>query len=196
MSAITTLAFIPVERLPALNATLNATAGILLVVGYMAIRQRRERLHKRIMLTAFCVSTAFLASYLIYHALAGSRRFEGPQTVRIAYLVILVSHVVLAATVPVLALVTIFFGLRDRRAAHRRVARWTLPIWLYVSITGVVIYWMLYHAYPASAAGDILPGKAGVASSATLDRFAATRQVRSSSARRAGVPGPWAPLSS
>ncbi len=139
-----------VRYLPTVNATLNATATVLLVWGYVLIKRRRELAHKRVMLTAFAVSIAFLTCYLIYHAQVGSVRFEAPGAVRTVYLAILVTHVVLAAIVPVLAGVTIYLGFRDRRARHRRWAKWTFPIWLYVSITGVVIYLMLYHLYPAS----------------------------------------------
>ncbi len=130
-----------------LNAALNATATVLLVTGYVLIRCRRELAHKRVMLSAFGVSAAFLVSYLIYHGIAGSVRFSGEGNVRYLYYTVLISHVLLAVTVPFLASGTIYLGLRDRRAAHRRLARWTFPIWLYVSVTGVVVYWMLYHLY-------------------------------------------------
>jgi uncharacterized membrane protein YozB (DUF420 family) len=123
---------------------------VLLVAGYVLIKRRREIAHKRVMLTAFGVSIAFLVCYLLYHAMVGSVRFQGPGDVRIVYFTILITHVILAATVPVLAGVTIYLGYRDRRARHKRWAKWTFPIWLYVSITGVVIYLMLYHLYPAS----------------------------------------------
>jgi uncharacterized membrane protein YozB (DUF420 family) len=138
------------SQLPLVNATLNATATVLLIIGYVMIRQRREAAHKRIMLTAFGVSVLFLASYLTYHIGHGAAtRFTGQGVIRPVYFLILISHIILAATVPVLAIVTIILGLRDRRLAHRRWARWTFPIWLYVSVTGVVIYVMLYHLYPA-----------------------------------------------
>lgn len=137
-----------VEQLPAVNAALNALATVLLVCGWLLIKARRERAHKAVMISAFGVSIAFLACYLIYHFQVGSVRFAGPSAVRAVYLVILASHVVLAAVVPILAIVTIYLGLTDRRAKHRRLARWTLPIWLYVSVTGVVIYVMLYQLYP------------------------------------------------
>jgi uncharacterized membrane protein YozB (DUF420 family) len=140
-----------VDQLPTVNALLNGTATVLLLVGYALIKYRRETAHKLAMYAAFCVSTAFLACYLIYHYQAGSRSFVGPPAVRTLYLAILLSHIVLAAAVPVLAVITIYFGIRDRRARHRRIARWTFPIWLYVSLTGVVIYLMLYHLYPAPA---------------------------------------------
>lgn len=135
--------------LPSLNAGLNALATALLIAGRVWIARRRELAHRRAMLAAFGVSLLFLASYLVYHAQVGSVRFTGPPGVRRVYLAILLSHVLLAAVVPWLALATIYLGLRDRRAQHRRWARWTFPLWLYVSITGVVIYLMLYHLYPA-----------------------------------------------
>lgn len=148
--------------LPTLNAALNSLATILLVVGYVLIKQRRETAHKWTMLTAFGVSIVFLVSYLTYHQLLyvneGIRGvpFAGPQPVRTAYYAMLLSHVVLAAAVPVLAVGTIYFGLKDRRAAHRKWAWWAFPIWLYVSVTGVLIYVMLYHVYPAPAPISIM----------------------------------------
>ncbi len=141
-----------VYDLPAVNAALNSLATVLLVVGWLLIKARRETAHRNVMLAAFGVSVAFLGCYLLYHYYAGSVRFQGPSAVRMIYLGILLTHVVLAATVPFLAGATIYFGLRNRRQAHVRVARWTFPIWLYVSITGVVIYVMLYHLYPAPPA--------------------------------------------
>ncbi|MBX3412663.1 MAG: DUF420 domain-containing protein [Pirellulales bacterium] len=143
--------------LPTVNAALNSLATVLLVVGYRLIRQRREQAHKRTMLTAFGVSIAFLACYVVYHLNVGSVRFVGPQPVKTVYLAILASHVILAATVPFLTVATIYLGLKDRRQAHRKVARWTFPIWLYVSITGVVIYLFLYHVYPAPSPRSIIP---------------------------------------
>lgn len=143
--------------LPTVNATLNSLATVLLILGYRLIRLRREEAHKRTMLTAFGVSIAFLACYVVYHLNVLSVRFAGPQPVKAVYLTILISHVILAATVPFLAVTTIYLGLKDRRMAHRKVARWTFPIWLYVSITGVVIYLFLYHIYPAPSPGSIIP---------------------------------------
>ncbi len=139
--------------LPHVNAALNATATVLLVVGWLLIRQRREVAHRRVMLSAFGVSVAFLASYLVYHFLAKagvSTPFPSypPPAVRYLYYGILLSHIVLAMGVPVLAVGTIYHGLRDQRVQHRRWARWTFPIWLYVSVTGVVVYVMLYQLYP------------------------------------------------
>lgn len=145
-----------VKLLPAVNAVLNATATLLLLFGYWMIKRGRARWHARTMLSAFGVSVLFLACYLVYHALAGHVAFTGPEPVRQVYLVILLSHIALAATVPFLAGVTIYFGLRGRLTAHRKLARWTLPIWLYVSVTGVVIYVMLYQLYPATTAAAII----------------------------------------
>jgi len=154
--------------LPTVNAGLNSLATVLLVLGYRLIRTRREEAHKRTMLTAFGVSVAFLVCYLIYHYEVGSVRFSGPQPVRIVYLMILATHVVLAAAVPFLAVTTIYLGLKDRRVAHRKVARWTFPIWLYVSITGVVIYVMLYHIYPSPGRDSIMP-EPGVTSASSSE---------------------------
>lgn len=145
-----------VEQLPALNATLNGLAAVMLVVGWLLIKRGRVLAHRNMMLAAFGVSTLFLISYLVYHFKVGSVRFTGPAGVRTVYLAILFSHIVLAATVPVLAIITIYLGLKDRRAKHRQFARWTFPIWLYVSITGVVIYVMLYHLYPADRTASIM----------------------------------------
>ncbi|MBL8827633.1 MAG: DUF420 domain-containing protein [Planctomycetaceae bacterium] len=139
-----------IRDLPAVNATLNGLALVLLVAGYVLIKQRRETAHKWAMLAAFATSCVFLVCYLVYHAYAGHVPFAGPANVRLVYFAILISHIVLAAIVPVLALWTIWLGYRDRRAAHIRVARWTFPIWLYVSVTGIVIYVMLYHLFPAA----------------------------------------------
>jgi uncharacterized membrane protein YozB (DUF420 family) len=155
-----------------LNAGLNGLATVLLVIGWIFIRRGREQAHARVMLTAFFVSCLFLASYLTYHALEGSVKFTHSGVVRTIYLVILASHVLLAMTVPFLALFTIRYGLKATgwclggraseaselqasevakyRLKHRRFARWTFPIWLYVSITGVVVYLMLYHLYPSA----------------------------------------------
>lgn len=147
---------IPVTTLPSINASLNALATVLLVTGYLLIKQRRETAHKWTMLAALATSAVFLTCYVVYHWQAGHTSFSGPPAVRALYLAILASHIILAATVPVLALVTIYHGLRDNRLKHRRIARWTLPIWLYVSVTGVVIYWMLYHLYPPNTAAAII----------------------------------------
>jgi uncharacterized membrane protein YozB (DUF420 family) len=140
----------PIENLPAVNASLNATAAMLLVLGYVLIRCQRETAHKVVMLAAFFVSVLFLACYLYYHFHVASVKFLGPQPIRTVYYSILLSHIVLAVTVPFLAVWTIYLGFRDRRMAHRRWANRTFPIWLYVSVTGVIIYVMLYHLYPHS----------------------------------------------
>jgi uncharacterized membrane protein YozB (DUF420 family) len=130
--------------LPALNATLNAIAAGWLVAGYVLIRRGRRRAHRAAMIAAFVTSALFLVSYLVYHAQAGSRPFTGEGWIRPVYFTILVSHIVLAAAVLPLAIVTLVRGLRARYDLHRRLARRTLPIWLYVSVTGVVVYLMLY----------------------------------------------------
>lgn len=134
-----------VRDLPALNAALNATAAVLLVWGYLLIRRRRIEAHRRVMLAAFATSVVFLISYLIYHYQVGSVRFQKSGTIRTVYLSVLGTHTVLAAVVPFLSLITLSRGLRGRYEKHRRIARWTLPIWLYVSVTGVIVYWMLYR---------------------------------------------------
>lgn len=137
--------------MPEVNATLNLVAGLLLVLGFISIKQRKEVLHKRLMLSSFAVSVLFLVSYLVYHTClrvyTGShgRAFAGVGWVRGVYFSLLISHVLLAVVVPVLALVTIARGLRGDWVRHRRIARITFPIWLYVSVTGVVIYLMLYR---------------------------------------------------
>jgi putative membrane protein len=130
--------------LPTLNACLNAAAAVAIVTGVLAIRRRRIAVHRAAMLTAFGVSTAFLASYLIYHYQAGSRPFPGEGWVRRAYLTLLLTHTVLAVAIVPLVLVTLYRALTRQFARHVRVARWAFPIWLYVSVTGVVVYWMLY----------------------------------------------------
>lgn len=135
--------------LPSLNATLNLTAAVLLLLGYGFIRRRRINAHRACMLLALAASTAFLISYLYYHAQVGSVRFQGQGWIRPVYFTLLISHTILAATVVPLALVTVSRALREKFDRHKKIARWTLPIWLYVSVTGVVIYWLLYHAYAA-----------------------------------------------
>jgi protein SCO1/2/putative membrane protein len=134
-----------VHDLPAVNAALNATAAVLLVWGFALIRSGRKRTHRRVMLAAFTVSALFLVCYVIYHASVGAVRFAGTGAIRALYLSILFTHTLLAAAVPPLAIVTLSRGLRGRFDRHRAIARWTLPIWLYVSVTGVVVYWMLYR---------------------------------------------------
>jgi putative membrane protein len=132
------------QHLPHLNACLNSLSLVLLILGYRAIRRRQERRHVRLMLTALAVSTLFLASYLTYHAKVGHTAYAGTGAVRAVYLSILVSHIILAALTLPLALTTVTLAARRRFDRHRRWARWTLPIWLYVSVTGVVVYLMLY----------------------------------------------------
>ena len=134
-----------VRDLPALNALLNAASAAALLVGFALIRRGRWRAHCAAMVTALVLSAAFLTSYLVYHAQVGSVRFQGTGWLRTLYLSILATHTVLAAAVPVLALLTLSRALRRRFDRHAALARWTLPIWLYVSVTGVVVYWMLYR---------------------------------------------------
>jgi uncharacterized membrane protein YozB (DUF420 family) len=139
------------EDLPSVNATLNGVSAVLLVVGHSAIRRGRVLFHKRCMLTALAVSALFLMSYLYYHVVVRHgqpTRFTGEGGVRLLYFAILLSHTVLAVVTAPLAIFTAYLGLRDRIDKHRRIARWTYPIWLYVSVTGVIVYWMLYHLYP------------------------------------------------
>ena len=136
-----------VRDLPALNAVLNATSAILLVIGFWLIRTKRIALHRRVMTVAFATSTLFLISYLTYHAQVGSVRFTGTGRARTIYFAILISHTILAALVAPLAVTTFILARRGRFEIHRRFARITLPIWLYVSVTGVVIYTMLYRMH-------------------------------------------------
>jgi uncharacterized membrane protein YozB (DUF420 family) len=135
-----------ISLLPTINATLNALSAVLLVWGYLLIRRQQWERHRRVMKTAFATSCLFLAGYLVYHSQVGSVPFhhEG-TTLRTVYFAILLTHTILAAAVPVLAVATLRRGLSARYDKHRRLARWTLPIWLYVSVTGVVVYVMLYH---------------------------------------------------
>lgn len=150
-----------VDVLPSVNASLNGLATLLLIVGYVLIRRGHRAAHKRVTLSAFATSVAFLACYLVYHYFVGSKTFPGSGPIKTIYLSILATHVVLAALVPFLAAITIYRGLKAERQddpgvaltlwkRHRRIARWTLPIWLYVSVTGVIIYWMLYHFVAAA----------------------------------------------
>lgn len=141
---------IPYAALPTVNACLNATSAVLLAAGYAAIRRRRIGAHRACMLGAVAASILFLASYLVYHAHAGTTRFTGPGPVRALYLSILFTHTVLAIAIVPLVILTLSRALARRFDRHRRIASLTLPIWLYVSVTGVVIYVMLYHLYPAA----------------------------------------------
>jgi uncharacterized membrane protein YozB (DUF420 family) len=134
-----------VHDLPSVNAALNATAAVLLVWGYTLIRRKRIQAHRKVMLAAFVTSSLFLVCYIVYHVQVGSVRFPRTGAIRILYFSILGTHTILALTVPVLAIITLSRALAGRFDKHRRIARWTLPIWLYVSVTGVVVYWMLYH---------------------------------------------------
>ena len=134
-----------IADLPTLNASLNALASVFLVAGYLMIRSRRIDAHRRCMLSALGTSALFLISYVVYHANAGSVPFRGTGTVRIVYFAVLIPHIILAAAILPLALVTTARGLRGDYTRHVRIARWTLPVWLYVSVTGVIVYLMLYH---------------------------------------------------
>jgi len=136
---------VTLHDLPALNATLNAASAVLLATGFVLIRAGRREAHKRAMVAALVCSTLFLTSYLVYHAQVGSVRFRGHGALRPVYFAILISHTVLAVTVVPLALVTLVQALRTRFDRHRRIARIALPIWGYVSVTGVIVYWMLYR---------------------------------------------------
>jgi uncharacterized membrane protein YozB (DUF420 family) len=134
-----------IHTLPAVNATLNGTAAVLLTTGYVLIRRRAIEAHRRVMIAAFCVSSVFLVCYLVYHVQVGSVHYPRTGAIRVVYFTILITHTLLAATVPVLAIVTLRRGLAGKYQRHRQIARWTLPIWLYVSVTGVVVYFMLYQ---------------------------------------------------
>ena len=134
-----------VAALPLLNACLNATSAALLTGGWLFIRRRRVTAHKACMVSALVVSTLFLVSYVTYHSLVGSRPFGGQGWIRLVYFPLLVSHIVLAAVIVPLALTTDNHALRARFDRHVRIARWKLPLWLYVSVTGVLVYWMLYR---------------------------------------------------
>ena len=134
-----------VSALPLVNACLNALSAALLVTGWLCIRRRRIVAHVTCMLSAFAVSTLFLLSYVIYHYHAGSKPYTGQGWIRPVYFALLLTHVVLAAAIVPLALTTIYRGARRTFPLHVKIARWTLPLWLYVSVTGVLVYWLLYH---------------------------------------------------
>ena len=138
---------IDIADLPLVNATLNSIAFVLLMTGYAMIRRRRVVAHRRFMISAFVVSILFLSSYLTYRFLGSEKRFGGQGIIRPIYFFILITHVTLAATVPFLASLTLYYGLRGRFDRHRRWARVTFPIWVYVSITGVIVYLMLFRWY-------------------------------------------------
>ena len=136
---------VSVRDLPAVNATLNATSAVLLFAGWRLIVHGRREAHRKVMLTAFATSVCFLISYLVYHFHVGSVPFQKTGLIRTVYLSILLTHTILAAAVPVLAVITLRRAWAARFDQHRRIARITLPIWLYVSVTGVIVYWMLYR---------------------------------------------------
>lgn len=136
---------VQISDLPTVNATLNTISAILLTIGYVLIRQRRVEAHKRCMLAAFAVSVLFLISYVIYHANAGSTPFTRQGWIRPVYFTILISHIILAFVIVPLAIRTLYLAWRERLEKHRSIAKITLPIWLYVSVTGVLIYLMLYQ---------------------------------------------------
>jgi putative membrane protein len=138
---------VPLSEFPALDATLNAVTACLLSLGYFFIRRRKITAHKVCMISAFATSSLFLTCYLWYHAHHGVTRFSGQGAVRPIYFGLLASHTLLAAIIVPLVLITLYRALRRMFGRHKRIARWTLPLWLYVSVTGVVVYWMLYHAY-------------------------------------------------
>jgi putative membrane protein len=136
---------ISVSDLPAVNATLNAASALLMATGYYFIRRGDRKTHQRFMLAAFSASTLFLISYLTYHFQVGSVRFRGTGALRLVYFSVLLTHTVLAAVILPLVLITLSRALNERFDQHRRIARWTLPLWFYVSATGVLVYWMLYR---------------------------------------------------
>jgi putative membrane protein len=138
---------ISIGDLPAVNATLNGTSALLLVAGYVAIRRGRQSTHRALMLSALGASALFLTSYLFYHYLAGTTRFAGTGLARPVYFTVLTSHTILAMVIVPLVIVTLVLALRGRFPRHRRIARWTFPLWLYVSVTGIVVYLMLYQLY-------------------------------------------------
>jgi putative membrane protein len=140
-----------VSALPAVNAALNGTSAVLLAVGFVFIRRRNVPAHRACMMGALGVSTLFLVSYLVYHAHAGSVPFQGRGFIRPVYFALLLSHIVLAAAIVPLALTTLYHAWTERFDRHRRIARFALPIWLYVSVSGVLIYWLLYHLFPGGA---------------------------------------------
>lgn len=133
-----------VRDLPAVNASLNALCTILLIYGYTLIRAKKRDAHKRVMISAFAVSVVFLVCYLVYHYNVGSVPYKGQGILRPIYFTILISHIILAATVPVLAILTLWRAFQEKFDKHRKIAKITFPIWLYVSITGVIVYLMLY----------------------------------------------------
>lgn len=138
-----------ISDLPTIDAALNASSVVLLTLGFIFIKRRNVQVHRLCMLSAVVTSTIFLVCYLTYHFYHGTTRFAGQGTSRWIYFSVLTSHTVLAAAIVPLVLVTLYRALRRRFELHKRIARWTLPAWLYVSVTGVVVYWMLYHLHLA-----------------------------------------------
>lgn len=140
-----------VEFFPPLNASLNALSGVFLLIGYVLIRQKRIQLHKRFMLAACTSSVLFLICYVTYHTIRGGvvSTFAGTGFWRTFYLTMLTSHTILAVVILPLAIVSVYNGLKMRVPQHRRVARWTFPLWMYVSVTGVLVYFFLYHWFPS-----------------------------------------------
>ncbi len=144
--------------LPLLNASLNTISFVLLISGYVCIRKGRIGAHKRLMISAFCVSVLFLISYLTYRFLGDEKKFGGQGWIRPVYFFILVTHIVLAASVPVLAMRTLYLALKGRIEKHRRIARITFPIWVYVSITGVLVYLLLFRLNVQTTAASVIEG--------------------------------------
>src|SRR5271154_6161952 len=140
------MTFLPLSSLPAVNASLNAACTVFLLLGYAFIRSGKIRWHRFCMIAAFCCSAVFLGSYLYFHARAGVIRFGGQGWIRYFYFALLLSHTTLAVVIVPLVLITLTRALRERFDKHRAIARWTLPLWLYVSVTGVIVYWLLYIA--------------------------------------------------
>ncbi|MBV8520315.1 MAG: DUF420 domain-containing protein [Acidobacteria bacterium] len=141
----------PSQFFPPLNASLNALSGVFLLIGYVLIKRRNIAWHRRFMLAACCTSLAFLACYVTYHTLRGGvvTRFAGTGAIRTFYLTMLTTHTILAVVIVPLAIISVTNGLKMRVARHRAVARWTFPLWMYVSVTGVLVYFFLYHWYPS-----------------------------------------------
>ncbi|HTD68392.1 MAG TPA: DUF420 domain-containing protein [Candidatus Limnocylindria bacterium] len=138
-----------ISDLPAVNASLNALSTVFLTLGYIFIKQQKRDAHRNCMIAAFTTSTIFLACYLTYHFFHGSTKFQGQGTVRYVYLAILITHVILAIVIVPLILITMSRALRQRWEFHKKIARWTWPLWMYVSVTGVIVYMMLYQWFPA-----------------------------------------------
>ena len=151
------------SSLAPLNAILNSIAGLLLLAGFIFIRRKMVRAHRACMLGAFAASIAFLISYLVYHYHVGDVRFGGKGAIRPVYFTILITHVTLAVVIVPLAIITLRRALGGRFAMHRRIARWTWPLWMYVSVTGVIVYLMVYRLYPPAAAARALERPAAVA---------------------------------